>query len=90
MQEEYRKFLSELIKKQMVILGPNLVLSKARKIDGLKIGDDGEVAAIGRDPLDTFKEISGYFNDLSGHIAQITLERLLEKYPGLKQEIASS
>jgi hypothetical protein len=29
--EEYKKMLSDLIQKQMVVLGPNIALDKARK-----------------------------------------------------------
>jgi hypothetical protein len=41
--EQYKQMLTDLIKKQMVVLGPNIALDKARKVSGLKISDDGNV-----------------------------------------------
>lgn len=42
----YKKFLTSLIKKQMLILGPAEALKKARTITGLKVDDDGNVSEI--------------------------------------------
>ena len=46
----YKKMLSDLIKKQMIMLGPNIALDKARKVPNLKIGDDGAVLEMAGDP----------------------------------------
>ena len=81
---EYKKMLSDLIQKQMVVLGPNIALDKARKITGLKVADDGTVLEVGGDPGLILKGVANEYMALSGQIAQMTLNTLLEKYPSMK------
>jgi hypothetical protein len=82
--EEYKKMLTDLIQKQMVVLGPNIALDKARKISGLKVSDDGTVLNMDGDPQMVLKGVANEYMTLSGQIAQMTLNSLLEKYPTLK------
>lgn len=86
MDKDYQSLLTELIKKQMVMVGPGVALSKARKVTSLKISDSGEVTAIEGDPQSSLKQLASQYMDLSGQIAQTTLELLLEKYPEIKQQ----
>ena len=83
-QPEYQKMLTDLIQKQMVVLGPNIALDKARKVPGLKIADDGEVLEISGDQQMVVKGVANEYMALSGQIAQMTLNSLLEKYPQMK------
>ena len=82
--EEYKKMLTDLIQKQMVVLGPNIALDKARKIAGLKVSDDGMVLEVDGDPQLVLKGVANEYMALSGQIAQMTLNTLLEKYPGIQ------
>lgn len=84
---DYKSLLTDLIKKQMVMLGPNLVLSKARQVQGLTVGDDGTVSAIAGDPQGALQALANDFMKLSGQIAQMTLDTLLAKYPGIKKPV---
>jgi hypothetical protein len=83
-QQEYQKMLTDLIQKQMVVLGPNIALDKARKVPGLKISDDGSVLGVDGDPQMVLKGVANEYMALSGQIAQMTLNSLLEKYPTVK------
>ncbi len=83
-QGEYKKMLTDLIQKQMVVLGPNIALDKARKVAGLKIGDDGSVVEVSGDLQMVLKGVANEYMNLSGQIAQMTLNSLLEKYPEVK------
>jgi hypothetical protein len=83
-QLEYKKMLTDLIQKQMVVLGPNIALDKARKVQGLKISDEGTVLEIGGDQQMVLKGVANEYMALSGQIAQMTLNSLLEKYPQMK------
>ena len=83
-QEEYKKMLTDLIQKQMVVLGPNIALDKAKKIAGLKVTDDGTVLDMDGDPQAVLKGVANEYMALSGLIAQMTLNTLLEKYPTIK------
>lgn len=79
----YKKMLSDLIKKQMVMLGPNIALDKARKVPGLRVEDSGDVLDMDGDPKAVLKGVANEYMALSGQIAQMTLNTLLEKYPGV-------
>lgn len=83
--EDYRSLISDLVRKQMVMLGPNLVISKARQIPGLTVADDGTVSELGGDPAETLQKVVDVFMELSGKIAKMTLDTLLEKYPEVKK-----
>lgn len=83
-QEDYKKMLTDLIQKQMVVLGPNIALDKARKVPGIKIADDGMVLDMDGDPPMVLKGVANEYMNLSGQIAQMTLNSLLEKYPSVK------
>ena len=83
-QDDYKKMLSDLIQKQMVVLGPNIALDKARKVPGVTLNDDGSVKDIKGDPQMILKGVANEYMQLSGQIAQMTLNSLLEKYPGMK------
>jgi hypothetical protein len=82
--EQYKQMLTDLIKKQMVVLGPNIALDKARKVTGLKVSDDGNVMSVEGDPQLVLKGVANEYMQLSGQIAQMTLNSLVEKYPTLK------
>ena len=82
--EEYKKMLTDLIQKQMVVLGPNIALDKARKIPGVKVTDTGVVLDMDGDPQMVLKGVANEYMNLSGQIAQMTLNTLLEKYPAIK------
>ena len=66
---DYKKLLTEVIQKQMVILGPSITLAKARNVKGLTVADDGTVVNIDE------------FVQLSGLIVKKTMEPLLSMYP---------
>ncbi len=83
-QGDYKKMLTDLIQKQMVVLGPNIALDKARKVPGLKVTDDGSVLDMDGDPQMVLKGVANEYMTLSGQIAQMTLNSLLEKYPQVK------
>lgn len=80
----YRNIISDLIKKQMVMLGPNVALGQARKINTMSVADDGTVTDIVGDPQTVLQSIAKQYMALSGAIAQMTLESILAKYPEVK------
>lgn len=82
--EDYKKMLTDLVQKQMIILGPNIALDKARKVPGIKVDDSGAVTEISGDPHLVLKGVANEYLNLSGQIAQMTLNILLEKYPNIK------
>lgn len=82
-QGDYQSLLTDLIKKQMVMLGPNVALSKAKKISALTVSESGQVTAIAGDPQQALNALASEYMQLSGEIANATLKSLLEKYPDI-------
>lgn len=87
--EDYQALFSDLIKKQMVMLGPGVALSHARRVSALTVADDGQVTVVSGDPQAALSELAGVYMNLSGQIAQATLASLLEKYPAIKSATGS-
>lgn len=78
---DYKKLLTDVIKKQIVILGPQITLAKARNVKGLTISDDGTVTAMQGSPQELIQDLINQFVQLSGEIVKKTMEPLLSVYP---------
>ena len=78
---DYKKLLTEVIQKQMVILGPSISLAKARNVKGLVVADDGTVTDIKGPPQALIQGLIDQFVQLSGLIVKKTMEPLLSIYP---------
>lgn len=65
----HKKVLTSLIKKQMMLLGPQVALSKLQNIEGLKVSPDGTVTEITRNPDDIVEEILTMYLDFPARIA---------------------
>lgn len=74
---DHQKLLTEVIKKQIVILGPDITLAKARNVAGLSVADDGTVTAMTGDPQILTQKLVEQFMELSGLIVKKTMEPLL-------------
>lgn len=78
---EYKTLLSEVIKKQIVILGPDITLAKARNVPGLVVDDQGNVTEISGEPQNITQALIDQFVQLSGLIVKKTMEPLLSYHP---------
>lgn len=78
---EYKQLLSDVIKKQIVILGPDITLAKARNVKGLVVSDDGTVTEITGAPQEITQNLIDQFVQLSGLIVKKTMEPLLSYRP---------
>ncbi len=78
---DYKKLLTEVIQKQMVVLGPGITLAKARNVKGLTVADDGSVTDIQGAPQVLIQGLIDQFVQLSGLIVKKTMEPLLSVYP---------
>ncbi len=83
-QEEYKKIFSEIIQKQIVILGPQIAVLKARNVSGLTVNDQGEVTQIsGNEQILLHKLIDEYVA-LSGEIVRNAVNSVFDKYPSIR------
>lgn len=78
---DYKQVISEVIRKQMIILGPDITLSRARNVKGLKVDDSGKVLELSGPPQKLIEELINQFVQLSGLIVQKTMEPILANYP---------
>lgn len=77
---DYKKVISEVIRKQMIILGPGITLSRARNVKGLKVDDSGKVLELSGHPQELIQELVNQFVQLSGLIVQKAMEPILANY----------
>lgn len=75
--QDPKQLLSAVIKKQIVILGPDITLAKARNVPGLVVADDGTVTDLSGDPQQITQKLIDQFVQLSGEIVRKTMEPLL-------------
>ena len=73
----YQQLLTDAIRKQMVILGPQITLLKVRNVSGLTVTNDGTVASLGGKPEDVVTRFIAEFRDLSAPLVKKTMQPLL-------------
>lgn len=81
---DYKQMLTEIIKKQIVILGPQIAVLKARKVPGLSVGDDGTVTAVTGPEQVVLQKLIDEYVALSGEIVKNAVNSIFEKYPSIK------
>ena len=82
-KEQYLALISEIIKKQSLILGPEIAILKARSVPGLMVDNDGKVTGVGDNPQDTLQKLVDQYVELSGLIVKNALGSIFAKYPNL-------
>ncbi len=82
-KQQYTGLITEIIKKQSVILGPEIAILKARSVAGLIVEDDGRVTNVGADPKDTLQNLIDQYVELSGQIVKNALSSIFAKYPNI-------
>jgi len=85
--ENYKNLINDIIAKQTLILGPDIVLLKARNVSGLRVSDSGTVEAISGDPQKILQDLVNEYIALSGQIVKTTLTTVFAKYPDIKVSI---
>lgn len=79
---DYRPILTEVIQKQIAILGPQITLQISRSVAGITVSDDGNVTSLQGNPQLVMQSLIDQFVQLSGLIVKKTMEPLLEAVPG--------
>jgi hypothetical protein len=85
--EDYQKLINDIIAKQAIILGPDIVLLKAKSVPGLSLTADGKVESITGDPQTVLQSLVDEYIALSGQIVKNILNPVLAKYPEIKINI---
>lgn len=75
--EESKRVLSEVIKRQMAILGPDITLAKVKNVAGLEIDSAGNVINVSGDTQEVLQNLINQFVELSGLIVKKTMESVI-------------
>lgn len=84
-REDYKQMLTEIIKKQIVILGPQIAVLKARNVTGINVTDDGVVTDIVGDEQVILHQLIDEYVALSGEIVKNAVNSIFQKYPSIKK-----
>lgn len=85
----YKNLLTEIIQKQIVILGPDIAIMKAKAVPGLELDGNGNVVKITGSPSEALHKLIDEYVGLSGLIVKTTMEPLLSKYPEISQQLSN-
>lgn len=85
--EDYKNLITEIIKKQMDILGPEIALSRANNVKGLKVDSSGEVTDVEGEPQTVLQSLIDAYIALSGQIVKNILGPVFAKYPTIKLDM---
>lgn len=75
---DYRLLISKLIKKQLLILGPDITFLKVKNVNGLTVDSSGEIIGVVGSPKTIFENLSSQFISLSSSVVKQTLDSLHE------------
>lgn len=84
-KEEYKQILSDIVKKQIVILGPQIAILKARNVPGISVANDGTVTDVGGSEQIILQKLIDEYVALSGEIVKNAVNSIFEKYPSIKR-----
>lgn len=76
--QDYKAIISEYIKKQMIILGPVVAVEKARKLNMIKLKEDGNVTQINGDGEEIMTMVESEFEGMIGSVAHTVLLRVID------------
>ncbi len=82
-KDQYLALINEVIKKQAVILGPEIAILKARSVQGVMVDNDGKVSNVGDNPKAALQSLIDVYVELSGQIVKNALGSIFAKYPDL-------
>lgn len=81
--QQYIALISEIIKKQSVILGPEIAILKAKSVKGIAIDNNGNVTNVSGNAKDVLQKLVDQYVELSGQIVKNALGSIFAKYSNL-------
>lgn len=83
-KQEYAQLITQIIKKQIAILGPDVAVLKAQKVEGLEVDQEGNVEKLDQEGQKTLQKLIDQYVGLSGQIVKSAIKPLLADYPNLE------
>lgn len=84
---DYQKIITDLIKSHMEMMGPNVAMSIAQKIPGLKTTATGEILDGSKCDKEIFEQLRDAYRYFAGSMSEMITKTVLEKHPELRHEI---
>ncbi len=81
--QTYKRFLTELVRKHMVIFGPNIAREIASSVLGLTVDESGEVTELRGHGVEAVQSLISRYQELSDPVALFQFRQLLDKYPDI-------
>jgi hypothetical protein len=75
--QDAQKLLTEMIRKQIIILGPQITLLKAHNVSGMTVSTDGTVTQVSGNPGEVITRFLEQFRELSSPLVKKTMKPLL-------------
>jgi hypothetical protein len=82
--QDYKNLINDILAKQALILGQEIVMLKAKNVAGLKLNSDGKVEGIDGNPEEVLQKLVDEYIALSGQIVKNILNPVFAKYPEIK------
>jgi hypothetical protein len=82
--EDYKNLINDILAKQAVILGQDIVTLKAKNVAGLTLSPEGRVSEITGNPEEVLQKLVDEYIALSGQIVKNILNPVFAKYPEIK------
>lgn len=89
-KEDYKSMLTEIIQKQVVILGPQIAVLKARNVAGITVSDEGMVTSVNGPEQVILQKLIDEYVSLSGEIVRNAVDSIFKKYPSIKTNLQSN
>lgn len=83
---KYKQLISECVRQQMIILGPNLAVSTANRVNDLEVNASGSVVVIGQNPAKILVDLISEFQKLSPDLVNHMTRLLFVRYPDIAAE----
>lgn len=82
--EDYKNLINDILAKQSLVLGQDIVLLKAKSVPGLTLTADGKVNELSGNPEEVLQKLVDEYISLSGQIVKNILNPVFAKYPEIK------
>ena len=82
-----KQFITELIRRQMVLLGSNLALDTANRVEGIEVDSIGSVRRLQGEPILIIESLIKEFQKLSPQVTNAVVSMQFIQFPEVKAEL---
>lgn len=84
-KKQYLSLLSEIIAKEVIVLGSDMAILRAQSIAGLSVDNNGEAIDIKGNAVQTLQELVYGYMELSGEATKDIIDPIFINYPQIKK-----